>query len=105
MDDVALMAVKKRIDDLRDIMSGHGLFKVSLSMKMLEELALGGIFENQMHMCVVVEIAIQLENVWMVETRLDLNFPLQIADPAALDKHRLEKNFECNCDIRKLFFC
>lgn len=79
MNNIAVLQVNQSFHDLHDDVLGLLLRKAALSSKFLIEVAVLAVVQNDIDVLGVVEIAVELNNVWVVQAPLDLELSLHLA--------------------------
>ncbi|KAI0558939.1 Serine/threonine protein kinase [Gracilaria domingensis] len=72
---------------------------------MLVEFAFGGVFEDEKHAVIIVEVAKQAEDVRMSQMGLNLDLPPQLVLDLALEQLLLEQDFESDDVLGAFLAC
>ena len=104
VNDVLPVKIPQRAGHLRNVDSRLPLWEAALPPKVLVQLALSGELENEEYPLAVVEVSVQLEDVWMSEVALDLNLATHLLlDAVACLKLVLVQHLEGADEARVAF--
>ena len=93
MDHVAVLQVNESLNELCDYVPGTILREALLTPKFLVEVSMFTVVENNVDVLGVVEVSMELDNVRVLESPLNLQFSLHLAKKVKLLQHVLEYDF------------
>lgn len=94
MNDVLGVEVGKCVGHLVDVDRAASLREATVLCELFVELALAGEFEHEKNALLVVEIAVEAEDVWMSEVLLDFDFATDLLLHSGLDDLGLVETLE-----------
>ena len=79
--------------------------EVLLASQLLIEVPVLAVLEDNVDVCLVIEVPVKLHNVWVVKPPLDFEFSLHLREEVELFQHVLKNDLECDRQVRILLDC
>ena len=105
MDNITVLQVEKRLDDLSDYVPSSVFREAFLASELLIKVSVLTVLEHNVDVLGIVEVSVKLNDIWVVKSPLNFQLSLHLWEKVKLLKHLLEDNFECTWDTCRALHC
>ena len=94
MDNVTVLEVEEGLDDLGNYVASSILREAFLLSQLLVEVTVLAVLQHHVYVLGIIEIAVKLNDIRVVESPLNFELSLHLAEEVELFEHMLEDNFK-----------